>query len=97
MALHQPAHYDETWSDERIQSWLGRAGASGESSDFSVLWRAYQGMRPYDFERFMQLYSAAGHDVNARSLLGETLTGIVSRHARGGVFLQILKDAGGSV
>ncbi len=95
MALQQPAHYDEPWSDERILSWLGRAGAAGESGDFSVLWRAYQGMRPYDFERFIQIYGDAGRDVNARSLLGETLTGIVSRHARGGVFLQILKDAGG--
>ncbi len=97
MALHQPAHYDESWSEERIKSWLDRAPANGESAEFTVLWRAYQGMRPYDFERFVQLFCEYGRDINARSLQGETLTAIVSRHASSQDFLKILQDAGGEL
>lgn len=95
MALAQPAKYGEAWSDERIAAWLNLQPAAGENPDFHVLWRAYQGMRAYDFERFTQLFLEQGRDINAPGLGGECLTTVLSRHRCSEDFLHILIDAGG--
>ncbi|NNM52875.1 MAG: hypothetical protein HKM02_11750 [Pseudomonadales bacterium] len=95
MALAQPAKFGEAWSDERIASWLELLPAAGEDPDYHVLWRAYQGMRAHDFERFTQLFLEQGRNINALGLSGETLTSILSRHRCSEDFLHILVDAGG--
>ena len=49
----QPQVTDEVWDDDRVKSFLSLEPNSTETADFYVLLKAYRGMRPEDFERFM--------------------------------------------
>lgn len=91
MALSQPARFGETWSDERIQSYLERQPPAGESADFHVLYTAYKHMRDDDFARFLTFFSAAGRDLQARNRHGLTLTDLLQGHAQAAPFLALLQ------
>ena len=51
----QPKVTDEVWDDERVKRFLDLQ-PSGEDADFHVLVKAYRGMRPEDFERFLGFF-----------------------------------------
>lgn len=97
MAVTQPAKYGEEWCDERIAHWLNLQAPEGVNRDYHLLMRAYQSMRPHDFERFLAVFSSQGHDVDARNENGETLLCVINRHEQAGEFQRILKDAGSSL
>jgi len=93
MALSQPATFDETWSDERVASYLNRQPVAGENPDFHVLMTAYKHMRPSDFQRLLVLFKAAGRDVHARNQQGRSLLDIVREHPQSSAFVALLSDA----
>ncbi len=94
MGRTQPAKFGESWEDERIAGWLQQPVPADANPDFHRLWRAYQSMRAYDFERFIQIFLENGGDINARSPQGETLRHILARHRQATDFIHILEDAG---
>jgi hypothetical protein len=59
-------------------------------ADFYVLRHAYQSMRPDDFARFLDYYTAEGRDVRARDGAGRTLAQAIARHAHAGPFIELL-------
>lgn len=93
MGVSQPARFGEDWSDERVKGYLDREPAAGENADFHVLVTAYKHMRPYDFERFVAFFLAAGRDLDARNGAGQTLLDIVRQHPRSADFVKILEAA----
>lgn len=93
MGVSQPARFGEDWSDERVKGYLDRQPVAGENPDFHVLMTAYKHMRPYDFERFVAFYQAAGRDLDAHNAAGLTLLEIVRTHARSTDFVKILEAA----
>jgi hypothetical protein len=92
MALSQPATFDETWSDERVASYLSRQPVAGENADFHVLMTAYKHMRSTDFQRLLVMFKAAGRDVHARNLQGRSLLEIVREHPQSEAFVTLLSD-----
>lgn len=94
MALSQPARFGETWSDDRIRSYLERLPPAGESADFHVLYTAYKHMRDDDFARFLDMFKAAGRDLQARNRDGRTLAELLQGHAQAAPFLTLLQHAG---
>jgi hypothetical protein len=92
MALSQPATFDETWSDERVASYLSRQPVAGENADFHVLMTAYKHMRSTDFQRLLVMFKAAGRDVHARNLQGRCLLEIVREHPQSEAFFTLLSD-----
>ncbi|MCB1691793.1 MAG: PA4642 family protein [Pseudomonadales bacterium] len=85
----QPSVTDEVWDDERIKSFLEMEPSAGLSADFHVLQKAYRGMRPDDFERFLTFYIEAGRDVDATDPDGRTLWEIIAKHRQGQEFVAI--------
>jgi len=87
---------DEVWDDDRVRSFLGKTvpSQSGQpfpgDADFYVLRHAYQSMRPDDFERFLDYYTADGRDVRARDGKGRTLAEVIAGHANAGRFVELL-------
>ena len=87
---------DEVWDDDRVRSFLGKNAPSQAGRpfpgdpDFYVLRHAYQSMRPKDFGRFLEFYTADGRDVRARDHKGRTLADVIARHARSGRFVELL-------
>ncbi len=80
MALSQAATFNETWPDERVFAYLQRLPPTGVSADFHVLYTAYKHMRPHEFERLLQQFSADGRDVNATNPQGQTLAQVVAQY-----------------
>ena len=60
----QPQVTDEVWDDDRVKSFLTMEAYEG-NADFHLLMRAYRGMRPADFGRFLPFFIDAKHDLDA--------------------------------
>ena len=86
--------HDEWWSDERVQSFLHMQPLDGESPDYHVLLKAYRGMVPEAFVRFIAFFVEAGRDLNAPGPGGKTILKLMQEHRHAGKYIQILKDAG---
>lgn len=87
---------DEVWDDDRVRSFLAReTGADGVHPDHVRLLGAYQGMRAGDFRRFLAMFVAAGHDLDAPDARGRSLADVIVRHRHAGAFLEAL-DAHGA-
>ncbi len=89
---------DEIWDDHRVKSFLelqhyvkeADEGAS-ELADFHVLLKAYRGMRPEDFERFLVFFTEAKRNLDARDKQGRTLWQIIDRHRHAAPFISARK------
>ncbi len=90
----QPAVRDEWWSDERIKSFLTLDTTSDEAEDFHVLTKAYRGMVPEAFSRFISFFIEEGRNINELNYRGETIFKIVSEHKNSAEYAEILKKAG---
>ena len=80
MALSQPTTFNEAWSDERVFAYLQQQPPIGVNADFHVLYTAYKHMRPHDFERLLERFSADGREVNATNGQGQTLAEVVAQY-----------------
>jgi hypothetical protein len=90
----QPAVRDEWWSDERVKTFLDMESSQDESPDFHVLQKAYRGMVPEAFERFVGFFLEAGRNINEANQQGATILKIVSEHRNSSEYADILKKAG---
>jgi len=90
----QPAVRDEWWSDERVKSFLELETSQDEAPDFHILQKAYRGMVPEAFSRFVDFFNEAGRNINETNARGETILAIVSQHHNSGEYAEILKKAG---
>lgn len=93
-ARTQPAVTDEWWSDERVKSFLDKLPVAGEDPDYHVLLKAYRGMVPEAFERFVGFFVEAGRNLDAPGPGGKTILQLVSEHRHGTEYAEILKKAG---
>ena len=84
----QPQVTDEVWDDDRVKSFL-KMEPYGGNADFHVLLKAYRGMRPADFERFLTFFVAANRDLDATDDQGRTLWVIIEGHRQGLDFLTL--------
>ena len=80
---------DEVWDDERVRSFLALDPTASLCADHHVLLKAYRGMRPKDFKRFLVFFIAAGRDLEARNARGKTIWQIISQHRHGVEFVAI--------
>lgn len=92
----QPKVEDEQWSDERIKGFLSLKPQDETNIDYHILLQAYHHMTAAFFERFIVMFVAAGHDLNAKSLDGETILSRISSHASSTEYAAILKQHGAS-
>jgi len=87
---------DEVWDETRIAGFLDKPPLGDEPADFSALLFAYRSMRPEDFERFVELFLAAGRELNQRGRAGQTVLGIIDGHRKSAAFRAVLERHGGS-
>ena len=90
----QPAVRDEWWSDERVKTFLEMESSHDESPDFHVLMKAYRGMVPEAFQRFVNFFVESGRNLNEPDMHGHTILQIISTHRNSGEYADILKKAG---
>lgn len=90
----QPATRDEWWTDERIKAFLSLETSAHEAPDFHILLKAYRGMVPESFTRFINFFVEEGRNLNEPGPDGRTIAQIVAEHRNSGEYLEILKKAG---
>lgn len=93
-ARTQPEVRDEEWSDARLAAFLDLQPPESLPADYNILLKAYRGMTAPLFARFIQLYVAAGHDLNAKLDDGSTFLDLLSGHRKATEYAEALKAAG---
>lgn len=82
----------EAMTDEQIRRLLDVAPPAGVDPDYHALQRAYRALRSHDFQRFIAMFTAAGHNLQARDPQGHRLHDELARHTHGRDYLAILND-----
>jgi hypothetical protein len=90
----QAATRNEEWSDERVKSFFALIPPEGTSADYHMLQKAYRGMLPEQFGRFVTFFLEAGHDINVRLNNGATFLDHVNQHHSSAAYQDILREAG---
>ncbi len=85
----QPSVTDEVWDDARVKSFLDLTPSNNTSVDFHVLLKAYRGMRPDDFARFLTFFMEASRDIDAKDPKGRTIWDIMATHRHGAEFTRL--------
>ncbi len=82
----------ESFSDERIKSFLALVPPVGINADYHVLERAYRGMIAENFAAFVRYFVAAGRDINAPGPEGKPLCDIIAQHGAASDYIAALKN-----
>lgn len=90
----QPETRDEVWSDERVKAYLGILPPEGVPADFHVMLKAYRGMLPEQFERFVPFFVEAGRDINVTLDDGSTFLDLLYQHRRAEPYRIVLEAHG---
>jgi len=85
---------DEVWTEDHVRSFLNVRSYDGTDDNFHMLLKAYQSMRPSDFELFVGFFLEEGRDLHATDRQGRTVLDIINTHRHGGEYAGILRDAG---
>jgi hypothetical protein len=85
---------DEVWTEDHVRSFLEVRSHDGTDHDFHMLHKAYQSMRPSDFELFVDFFTGEDRNLNATDRSGRSVLDIVSTHRHGAEYVRILKAAG---
>ncbi len=84
----------EPMTDEQIAVFLGFRPQGDEPVDHYMLARAYRSLRAHDFVRFLGVFQAAGHDVNALDTEGRTVLQNISQHEQAEEYVEALLAVG---
>lgn len=85
----------EPMTDEQIAAFLHSKPEAGTDADLHRLLRAYQSLRSEDFERFLQLFVAAGGNPGATDPDGRRASEIIAGHRQGQPYVDALRQIGG--
>jgi len=91
---NQLATRDETWSDDRLKSFLQFEPPESLPADYNILLRAYRGMTAELFQRFIAFYVEAEHDINVSLPDGSTFLDLVSQHRKSTDYATAMAAAG---
>jgi|SRR5690554_5425594 len=90
----QPETRNEAWSDDRIKGYLGILPPDGVPADYHILLKAYRGMLPEHFERFIPFFVEAGHNINVTLDNGETFLDLLAKHRRATPYRTVMEAHG---
>ncbi len=94
MANEKPKVIGEELDDAKVARYLDMQPAADENADFHVLTKAYRGLPPEPFERFLQLFVAAGRNINARDRQGRTFLATIVPNVAHPRYVQIAREFG---
>ncbi|MCG8312262.1 MAG: PA4642 family protein [Pseudomonadales bacterium] len=84
----------EEIAEETLKAFLDLQPYGDENPDFHVLTKAYRGLPPHEFARFLTFYKASGRDLNPGDTQGNDFISSISMNERQQEYVEILKQAG---
>lgn len=88
---------DEVLDESRLKAFLALRPPEGVNPDYNILERAYRGLTAEYFDSFLDLFTSAGLDINARSPAGKTILGTLSEHQQAGDYIAALEERGATL
>ena len=80
----------EVFDEDRLRTFLDVQPPAGVDADYHVLEHAYRGMGAENFATFVELFVAAGRDLQARTPAGQTLAEVIAGHRHAEPYLEAL-------
>ena len=80
----------EELTDERIKELLSLNPENGVNRDYFILMKAYRALRSHDFARFVEFFTEAGFDLEAKGPEGLTLKEEMAEHAQAKEYVEVL-------
>lgn len=87
----QPQVVNEQWDETRLAEFLKNPPSGKDPEGFRLLLRAYRGMRPLDFDRYLKIFVAAGYRLDETNCEDKTLKEIISNHRHAPPYLAALE------
>lgn len=84
---------DEVITDALLEQFFALQPPQNVDVDYHMLERAYRGLTAPDFARFVDLFVARGHNLNAQGTQG-TMLQVISTHRKGADYANALRKAG---
>ena len=84
----------EDLDETKVARFLEMQPYGNENADFHVLVKAYRGLPPDAFTRFLQLFKDSGRDINAKDTKGQTLLQLARQNVRHPEYVEILQQFG---
>ena len=82
-------------ADESIKLFLQPEPADDTPPSLHKLIKAYRGLRLDDFERFLEFFVAAGHDLDARDGQGRDFIDLVADQHHARPYIELIEAARG--
>mgnify|MGYP001157896011 FL=1 len=80
----------EVFDADRLRTFLDIQPPAGVDPDYHVLEKAYRGMGAENFATFVELFAAAGRNLQARNPTGQTLAEVIAGHRHAEPYLEAL-------
>lgn len=84
----------ETLDEAKVKAFLDFQPYDDENVDFHILTKAYRGLPPHEFERFIGFYKETGRALNPVNKQGKSFLEEISQNERHLEYVDILKAAG---
>lgn len=84
----------EALDEAKVKAFLDYQPYEDENTDFHILTKAYRGLPPHEFERFVDFYKESGRALNPSDNQGQTFIESISRNESHLEYVEILKAAG---
>ncbi len=94
MANEKAKVIGEELDETKVARYLDMQPAGDENADFHVLTKAYRGLPPEPFGRFLDLFLAAGRNINARDQAGRTFLKTIVGNVGQPAYVEIARQRG---
>lgn len=84
----------EIFDEARIKTFLDYPAPAGINADYHLLEKAYRGMRGENFVTFVNIFVAAGKELNAVGPEGKTFAQTIKSHRNAEEYVLALEAAG---
>lgn len=96
MANEKAKVIGEELDETKVARYLDMQPAGDENVDFHVLTKAYRGLPPEAFGRFLDLFVAAGRNINAHDSAGRTFLATIIGNVGQPGYVDIARQRGAS-
>lgn len=96
MANEKAKVIGEELDETKVARYLDMQPAGDENADFHVLTKAYRGLPPEAFGRFLDLFIAAGRNINAHDTKGRTFLKTILGNVSQTAYVEIARGHGAS-
>lgn len=91
MAKDKKQVIGEEITDDVIKVFLMAEPADDTPASLHKLIKAYRGLRPDDFKRFLGFFLKAGHSLNERDAGGNTFLDLIQTHRQAQPYIEAVK------